>query len=76
TLARPTSQKSADFGKFIAYGIPTDELPDPVARSIEGLLEHLHRLSVRIEELEDELRDRNCLPGSGLDDEDALKPLP
>ena len=74
TLARPTTQKAADFHKFIAYGIPTDDLPDPVARSMEGLLEHIHRLSVRIEELEDELRDRDCLPVPGEEESKGLKP--
>ena len=52
TLARPTTRKAPDMEKFWAYGIPTDELPDPVARSMEGLLEHIHKLTVRIEDLE------------------------
>ncbi len=51
-LARSTTQKISHSEKFWAYGIPTDDLPDPVARSIEGLLEHIHQLSNRIEQLE------------------------
>ncbi len=53
-LARPTTQKVSHSEKFWAYGIPTDDLPDPVARSIEGLLEHIHQMSTRIEHLERE----------------------
>ncbi len=64
-LARPTSQKEFESDRFVAYGVPTEGVPDPVARSMEGLLEHIHRLSVRIEELEEELKDRDCLPSSG-----------
>ena len=52
TLARPTTRKAPDADVFWAYGIPTDNLPDPVARSMEGLLEHIHKLTKRIEELE------------------------
>lgn len=41
--------------EFAAYGIPTQELPDPVARAIEGLLEQISRLQGRITSLESEL---------------------
>jgi serine O-acetyltransferase len=58
TLARPTTKKVSHSEKFWAYGIPTDDLPDPVARSIEGLLEHIHQLSNRIEQLEAENKDK------------------
>ena len=56
-LARPAGSRTEAFDKFLAYGIPTDGLPDPVARSMEGLLEHVHQLTVRIEELERDLSD-------------------
>ena len=58
TLARSTTQKISHSEKFWAYGIPTEDLPDPVARSIEGLLEHIHQLSNRIEQLEAENKDK------------------
>ncbi|MDX1580815.1 MAG: serine O-acetyltransferase [Alphaproteobacteria bacterium] len=52
-LARPTTQKgSKSSHRFVAYGVPAEDLPDPVARSLEGLLEHIHTLSLRVEELE------------------------
>jgi serine O-acetyltransferase len=41
--------------EFAAYGIPTQDLPDPVARAIEGLLEQISRLQGRISVLENEL---------------------
>ncbi len=41
--------------EFAAYGIPTQELPDPVARAIDGLLDQISRLQGRITVLENEL---------------------
>lgn len=60
-VARPVGRRNESFDKFWAYGIPTDGLPDPVARSMEGLLEHVHLLTVRIEELERDLSDARQL---------------
>ena len=37
--------------EFLAYGTP-DEIPDPVARAIEGLLDQVSTLRARVEELE------------------------
>jgi serine O-acetyltransferase len=39
---------------FDAYGIPGRELPDPVARAIDGLLDHISRLQARVAALEAE----------------------
>ena len=41
--------------EFAAYGIPTQDLPDPVARAIEGLMDQISRLQGRITALESEL---------------------
>ncbi len=41
--------------RFAAYGTPSPDIPDPVSRSIDGLLDHVGRLSARIEELEHQL---------------------
>ncbi|MBI1774619.1 MAG: serine O-acetyltransferase [Proteobacteria bacterium] len=38
--------------EFVAYGTPTADLPDPVARAIDGLLSEMLQLRARIEELE------------------------
>lgn len=45
---------------FCAYGLPTDDLPDPVARSMEGLVEMICNLRGRIETLEKELAARDA----------------
>jgi len=37
---------------FVAYGTPTGDLPDPVARAIEGLLDEVSNLRARVAELE------------------------
>ncbi len=37
---------------FVAYGTPTSDLPDPVARAIGGLVDQIDRLSARINDLE------------------------
>lgn len=37
---------------FMAYGTPCGDLPDPVARAISGLLDQVHVLRRRVEELE------------------------
>ena len=41
--------------EFCAYGIPTEDLPDPVARSFESLRNQLTTLNERVVELEQEL---------------------
>jgi len=39
---------------FTAYGTPTDDLPDPVAKSFESLRSQLQELTTRIDDLERE----------------------
>ncbi len=41
--------------RFAAYGTPSPDLPDPVSRAIDGLLEHVGTLSARIKTLEGQL---------------------
>ena len=41
--------------KFAAYGTPSPDLPDPVSRSIDGLLDQASKLGARVEELERQL---------------------
>ena len=45
--------------EFCAYGTPTEDLPDPVARSFESLRNQLTTLSERVVQLEQELADKN-----------------
>lgn len=39
---------------FAAYGTPTGEVPDPVAKAIDGLLDQVSQLQQRVKELEAE----------------------
>jgi serine O-acetyltransferase len=49
---RTSSEISADREGFVAYGTPSADLPDPVARAIDALAEQVNTLKARIEELE------------------------
>ena len=42
--------------KFAAYGTPSPDLPDPVSRAIDGLLDQAGALTARVEQLERQLR--------------------
>ncbi len=57
---------------FCAYGMPTDDLPDPVARSLEGMVEMICTLRARIEHLEREIaaRDGKSIPHVQQDEDD------
>lgn len=63
--ARPVPSAACSADVFAAYGTPTADLPDPVARAIEGLLGQVSALGARIEELERELVDLREMRGSG-----------
>jgi serine O-acetyltransferase len=49
---------------FDAYGIPGRELPDPVARAIDGLLDQISRLQARVGALEAELQNGAAMNGA------------
>ncbi|MDG2034355.1 MAG: serine O-acetyltransferase [Rhodospirillales bacterium] len=51
--------------EFTAYGTPTEDLPDPIARSFESLRAQLNTLTNRVNELEVELG--NATPGEKSD---------
>ncbi|MCK5424057.1 MAG: serine O-acetyltransferase [Emcibacter sp.] len=53
----PKDLKTKDF---CAYGLSTDELPDPIARSLEGMFDMVCGLKGRVEELEQELAEREA----------------
>ncbi|HLS69280.1 MAG TPA: serine O-acetyltransferase [Kiloniellales bacterium] len=63
--ARPPEER------FVAYGTPTGDIPDPVARAIDGLLEEVQRLRVRVEELEAGGRSEGSLDESSLRSDSA-----
>ncbi len=54
--ARPVMKSRDD--SFQAYGTPTGDLPDPVARAIDELRREMLATSERVRELEDELQRR------------------
>jgi serine O-acetyltransferase len=49
----PARPISANCGAdFVAYGMPSADLPDPIARAIDGLVEQVAALRQRVDELE------------------------
>jgi serine O-acetyltransferase len=46
------SKTSAEDQRFVAYGTPTGDIPDPVARALDGLLNEVQILRARIHALE------------------------
>lgn len=54
--------KQIDGKDFCAYGMVTDDLPDPIARSLEGMFDMVCGLKSRVEELEHELAEKETQP--------------
>ncbi|SMF41033.1 serine O-acetyltransferase [Tistlia consotensis] len=53
--ARPVrAAEHRETPTFVAYGTPTGDLPDPVARALEGLLDEVQRLRQRVNQLEED----------------------
>jgi serine O-acetyltransferase len=44
--------------EFVPYGTPGDEIPDPVARALNGLLDEVQALRARVTQLEAELEEQ------------------
>jgi serine O-acetyltransferase len=53
---QPRDQQKRDQPRFVAYGTPTGDLPDPVARAIDGLLDEVQTLRARVNSLEQQGR--------------------
>ena len=51
-----------DPGRFAPYGTPLGDVPDPVARALEGLVDQVTLLKAQVEELESRQTE---FPGSG-----------
>ena len=49
--ARPLPPRECR-SEFVAYGTPTGDLPDPVARALDRLADEVARLQARLTELE------------------------
>lgn len=62
--ARPVlPRQSSERPEFHAYGTPSADLPDPVAKVVEGLLAEISGLKARIAELEEHTHP-TCDPGT------------
>lgn len=57
-VVQPPKQKADK--DFCAYGLSTDELPDPIARSLEGMFDMVCGLKSRVEELEQDLAEKEA----------------
>ncbi len=48
----PRQPNTEESPSFVAYGTPTGDVPDPVSRAIDGLLNEVQSLRARVNELE------------------------
>jgi len=71
--AKPARPKTATDDEFCAYGTPAGDLPDPVSRALDGLLDQVHRLSARVGQLEDEIADCREPELTGGSDDDNVR---
>jgi len=62
-------RRQATESDFCAYGTP-DDLPDPIAKSMDGMMDVIHRLELRIEELEQETRELRLIGEAAAREED------
>jgi serine O-acetyltransferase len=64
-----TRTPDAGNAPFVAYGTPTGNIPDPIARALDGLLDEVQSLRARVNELEagapGEKASGNGLPAEG-----------
>lgn len=60
--------------EFVAYGTPTTDVPDPLARAVDGLLQRVGELAARVEELEKQSEEKSQrLSGTGLKTESTAE---
>lgn len=65
-VVQPNAKRQEQL-PFVAYGTPTGDIPDPVARAIDGLLEEVSRLRARVADLEGREEDRSSVEKVGVD---------
>jgi len=61
--------ESDEPAPFVAYGTPTGDLPDPVARALDGMMAEMARLQARIDELESRGGESAPVPLDGEEEE-------
>lgn len=64
------AQKVEEKPRFVAYGTPTGDVPDPIARAIEGLLDEVQTLRARVNHLESQVEGGAPLPEVTADESD------
>lgn len=67
-------QRDEGEQQFAAYGISTADLPDPVARAVEGLLDRVSLLGQRVQHLEEEIERRGAsVSASAIEDNEPVQ---
>src|SRR5690606_15274290 len=56
--------------EFLAYGTPTVDIPDPIARALDGLLDQVSTLRARVDQLEREAEASRAAANGAADEED------
>jgi len=56
-----SGRRSEHDERFVAYGTPTEDIPDPVARALDGLLDAVQSLRARVNELEGQIAEHEDL---------------
>jgi len=79
-VSQPAGKKNIttaeNINNFCSYGMSTDELPDPIARSLESMFDMVCSLKSRVEELEAELAEKEDIyekPKPGKSPKEATK---
>jgi serine O-acetyltransferase len=71
-IPRGSGSRSAEFSP---YGTPLGDVPDPIARALEGLMEQVTTLKVRVDELEMDAKQRvGSIEAPEYSESDALHP--
>ena len=56
-----TGSRSEHDERFVAYGTPTGDIPDPVVKALDGLLDAVQSLRARVDELETQIAEQDDL---------------
>lgn len=56
--------KATEPAPFVAYGTPIGDLPDPLSRALEGLMDEVTRLRTRVDELEGQIEGKEGAAGA------------
>jgi serine O-acetyltransferase len=59
-LTRERREERSEAQEFVPYGTPGDDIPDPVARALNGLVDEVKALRARVAELEGEHQDERA----------------